>query len=91
VSCPQVGRRGAPFIVGATALLAGYLPPGGRIGNEGPLQARKIRFMVVTALVLIAVGLVFTGYRCLRWVPMRPCGGRQPSEPIRGWTDYWMP
>jgi hypothetical protein len=61
---------GVALIVGATALLAGYLPRDGRIGTEGaPAPRLEIRLVLATALVLISVGLVLTGYRRLRWVP----------------------
>ena len=78
VSC--LARRwvgsGVALIVGATVLLVGYLPPDGRIGTEGvPAPRLEIRLVLATALVLIAVGLVLTGYRRLRWVPNAPPAG----------------
>jgi hypothetical protein len=61
---------GVALIAGATALLAGYLPLDGRIGTEGaPPPRLETRLVLATALVLICVGLVLTGYRRLRWVP----------------------
>jgi hypothetical protein len=80
VSC--LARRwvgsGVALIVGATVLVVGYLPPDGRIGTEGvPAPRLEIKLVLATALVLIAVGLVLTGNRRLRWVPKRPL--RVPS------------